>query len=113
MNSTPSVSSVRQMTRHDRRSPRGVRILNSSGMGWALTPAIFAPLFEMSTRMQGRPQVPTPAGAAPINVDRAALRFGADSQHGTEILRNPAHSATLDSAGDCEENLPGANPGAK
>jgi hypothetical protein len=40
-------------------------------------------------------RAPTPGGAAPINVDRAALRFGADSQHGTEILRDPAHCARL------------------
>lgn len=32
VNSTPSVSSVRQTTRHDRRSPKGVRNLNSSGI---------------------------------------------------------------------------------
>jgi hypothetical protein len=41
------------------------------------------------------------------------LLFGADSQHGAEILRNPAHCATLDLCGDCEEKLPGADPGAK
>ena len=32
LNSTPSVSSVRQITRHDRRSPTGVRNLNKSGI---------------------------------------------------------------------------------
>jgi hypothetical protein len=54
VNLTPRVSSVRQITRHDRRSPKGVRNLNSSGMVWALTPAIFAPPFETSTKIQGR-----------------------------------------------------------
>jgi hypothetical protein len=32
VNSTPSISLARQMTRHDRRSPRGVRNRNSSGI---------------------------------------------------------------------------------
>jgi hypothetical protein len=57
MNSTPSMSSVRQMTRHDRRSPSGVRNLNSSGIVYALTPASFAPPVERSARMQGAPGV--------------------------------------------------------
>ena len=52
--SVRTVSSVRQMIRHDRRSPRGVRNLNSSGIVCALTPAIFAPRFDRSTRMDGR-----------------------------------------------------------
>ena len=54
VNSTPRVSSLRQITRHDRRSPKGVRNLNSSGIVYALTPASFAPPFERSIRVQGR-----------------------------------------------------------
>jgi hypothetical protein len=66
-----------------------------------------------SFKLNARDRAPTPAGAAPIGVDSVALLFGADSQHGAEILRNPAHCATLDLCGDCEEKLPGADPGAK
>jgi hypothetical protein len=58
VNSTPSVSSVRQITRHDRRSPMGVRNLNSSGIVWALTPAIFAPAIRDVDQYAGTLQVP-------------------------------------------------------
>jgi hypothetical protein len=54
INSTPSTSSVRQITRHTRPSSRVICNTNSSGMVPARTPVICAPPFEKLLRMQGR-----------------------------------------------------------
>jgi hypothetical protein len=54
VNRTPSVSSVRQITRHLRTSSRVICNTNSSGIVLARTPVICAPPFEKLLRMQGR-----------------------------------------------------------